>query len=188
MQLLTQHQRTSLLDNGRRQAPVRGTEQEIDFRPVVKLFYPAGASTWLLTELDADDPDIAWGLCDLGMGFPEFGTVRLSELASIEGSIGLGIERDLHWTPHGPISAYINAAMAAGRIVQLPATGTPAGSAPDLLAVLQRVLAALNTVPRFDVPCLDCDSYAIAAEAERAIAAARKPPPFPTSSRSGRVN
>jgi hypothetical protein len=63
MELLTQEQRATLLDNGRRQAPVRGTEQEIDLWPVVKLFYPAGAHTWLLTELDTEDPDVAWGLC-----------------------------------------------------------------------------------------------------------------------------
>jgi hypothetical protein len=185
MKLLTQEQRRTLLDNGRRQAPVRGTDQEIDFWPVVKLFYPAGAHTWLLTELDAEDPDVAWGLCDLGMGFPEFGTVRLSELASIQGSFGLGIERDLYWTAKGPISAYIDAADAAGHIVQLRASAVgkePAVdlrlnlAAPALLAALQKALAALNTAPRFDVPCLGCDSYAIAAEAERAIAAARENP------------
>jgi hypothetical protein len=30
---------------------------------VVKLFTPDAACTWLLTELDPDDPDIAFGLC-----------------------------------------------------------------------------------------------------------------------------
>ncbi len=181
MKLLTQDQTRTLLDNGRRQATVRGTAQEIDFWPVVKLFYPAGGHTWLLTELDADDPDIAWGLCDLGMGFPEFGTVRLCELASIHGLGGLGIERDRRWTTKGPISAYIDAATTAGRLVDLP--GTDASPAPDLLTALQRALAALNTAPRFEVPTLGTDSYAIAAEAERAIAAARSGDAVATSKR-----
>jgi Protein of unknown function (DUF2958) len=51
------------------------TSDEIDFRAVVKLFNPTGAATWLLTEIDLDDETVAWGLCDLGMGFPEFGTM-----------------------------------------------------------------------------------------------------------------
>jgi hypothetical protein len=120
MKLLTKALFETLLANGQRQEAVRGTEAEIDFPPVVKLFYPAGAATWLLTELDGEDPDIAWGLCDLGMGCAEFGTVRLSELASFRGRFGLGIERDRHWTAQGPISAYIAAADEAGRIVDLP--------------------------------------------------------------------
>ena len=81
MMLLTQAQHAQLLDNGRRQAAVKGTPDEIDFPPVVKLFNPCGAATWLLTEIDPDDETVAWGLCDLGMGCPEFGTVSLAELA-----------------------------------------------------------------------------------------------------------
>ncbi len=95
-----------------------GTKAEKDFWPVVKLFYPAGAATWLLTELDPEDEDIATGLCDLGMGFPEFGTVRISELESFRGSLGLGIERDLHFQAKAPISRYIDAAGEAGHIVE----------------------------------------------------------------------
>jgi DUF2958 family protein len=116
VKLLTQAQFAQLLANGRRQAEVKGAPDEIDFRPVVKLFNPCGAATWLLTEIEPDEPDIAWGLCDLGMGFPEFGTVRLSELASIKGKLGLGIERDRHFEASKPISAYIDEAVKLGRI------------------------------------------------------------------------
>ena len=118
MMLLTKAQRKQLLDNGRRQAAVKGTPDEIDFEPVVKLFNPCGAATWLLTEIDPDDETVAWGLCDLGMGFPEFGTVSLTELAAFRGRLGLGIERDLHFKARGPISAYIEAATKADRIVE----------------------------------------------------------------------
>lgn len=116
MKLLTKAQFEQLLQNGRRQAAVKGTPDEIDFRPVVKLFDPCGASTWLLTEIEPEDHDVAWGLCDLGMGFPEFGTVSLSELASVRGSLGLGIERDLHFKADKPISAYIEEASQLGCI------------------------------------------------------------------------
>ena len=118
MKLLTKAQREQLLDNGRRQAAVEGTPAEIDFFPVVKLFDPCGAGTWLLTEIDPDDETVAWGLCDLDMGFPEFGTVSLNELAAVRGRLGLGIERDLYFKVRGPISAYIEAASKADGIVE----------------------------------------------------------------------
>lgn len=116
--LFTPAQQEQLLENGRRQAAVKGTPDEIDFVPVVKLFNPVGAGTWLLTEIDPEDETIVWGLCDLGMGFPEFGTVSLIELASYRGRLGLGIERDFHFEAQGPISAYIIAANKARCIVE----------------------------------------------------------------------
>ena len=42
----------------------------------MKLFTPDANATWLLTELDPVEPDRAFGLCDLGLGYPELG-VRL---------------------------------------------------------------------------------------------------------------
>ena len=68
MKLLTKELHEKLLANGREQAKVKGTKGEKDFPPVVKFFYPAGNQTWLLTELDPEDEDVATGLCDLGMG------------------------------------------------------------------------------------------------------------------------
>lgn len=128
MKLLTKAQYDTLLANGQRQAAVKGTDAECDFTPVVKLFYPAGAATWLLTELDPEDPDIAWGLCDLGLGCAEYGTVRLSELASFRGAFGLGIERDRHWKARAPISTYIASSYPAGRIVEPDPNASPSAT------------------------------------------------------------
>ncbi|MEM6628858.1 MAG: DUF2958 domain-containing protein [Bacteroidota bacterium] len=47
MKLLTQALFNKLLENGRAQNPVRGTKDEIDFKPVVKLFTPDANCTWL---------------------------------------------------------------------------------------------------------------------------------------------
>lgn len=116
MDLLTPALRERLLDNGRAQAPVRGTEAEIDFRPVVKLFTPDGGCTWLLSELDPDDPDIAFGLCDLGLGFPELGSVSLTELGELRGALNLPVERDLFFVAKQGLSAYADEAMAAGHL------------------------------------------------------------------------
>jgi len=74
-----------LLANDCQQTPVRGTDDEIDFEPIVKLFCPWGAGTWLLIEIDSEAPDIAFGFCDLGVQCPELGSVSLIELESIRG-------------------------------------------------------------------------------------------------------
>ena len=118
MKLLTKEQIDRLARNGRANAErIEDDGNTHDFEPVVKLFMPDGAATWLLTETDPEDPDIAFGLCDLGMGCPELGTVRLSELESVRGRTGLPIERDLHFTPTGRLSGYADKARTAGRIV-----------------------------------------------------------------------
>ncbi len=116
MKLLTKPLRAQLLENGSLQEPLRGTADELDFLPVVKLFTPDANCTWLLTELDPEDPDIAFGLCDLGLGFPELGTVRISELESIRGPLGLPIERDLYIVLSKSVAAYASDARNAGRI------------------------------------------------------------------------
>lgn len=115
MKLLTKPIYEKLIANGCAQEPVRGTPQEIDFKPVVKLFNPLGVGTWLLTELDPENPDIAFGLCDLG--FPELGSVSIAELEAFRGLAGLGIERDRHWTAKLTLNGYANQARTAGRIV-----------------------------------------------------------------------
>lgn len=116
MKLLTKDLRAKLIANGRLQEPLRGTPQEIDFRPVVKLFNPSGAGTWLLTEIDPDDEDIAFGLCDLGLGCPEIGSVSLSELESVRGPFGLGIERDRYFEADKTLLEYARAAWASGSV------------------------------------------------------------------------
>ncbi len=117
MKLLLDEQRTRLLSNGQLNATRREQgKDEIDFMPVVKLFCPWGAATWLLSELDPEDPDIAFGLCDLGFGFPELGTVRLSEMEAVTGPLGLRIERDRHFRPRKTIGQYAEEAHRNQRI------------------------------------------------------------------------
>lgn len=117
MKLPTQSIREQLLRNGRiRQELAERGDAEPDFLPVVKLFTPDAGCTWLLTELDPDDPDIAFGLCDLGLGFPELGSVSITELESVRGKLGLPIERDLHFAPDKAISAYAAEAREHGAI------------------------------------------------------------------------
>lgn len=111
--LITDEQRLLLLANGRQ------TLQNPDFdpAPVVKLFTPDAGATWLLTEIDPNEHDHAFGLCDLGLGAPELGWVSLQELATVRGRLGLQVERDLHFRANKRLSAYARDARLAGRIV-----------------------------------------------------------------------
>jgi hypothetical protein len=108
MIFLTPGLRKRLLANGR--------ERDCDHVPVVKFFNPLGAGTWLATELD-EDGDTAFGLADLGFGFPELGYFSLSEMQALRLPLGLRIERDLHFVGEFPLSIYAEAARQAGRIV-----------------------------------------------------------------------
>lgn len=119
MKLLTNPIREKLLRNGRvrEQRAAEGGE-DIDFIPVVKLFTPDAGCTWLLTDVDPEDPDIAFGLCDLGLGYPELGTVRISELESVRGRLGLPVERDMHFTPVHTLTVYARAAWNASAITE----------------------------------------------------------------------
>ena len=83
--------------------------------PVVKLF-GGSACTWLLSELD--EYGVAFGLCDLGFGSPELGSVSITELEEAKfPPFGLGVERDMHWSPKKSLDAYADEARLAGHIV-----------------------------------------------------------------------
>jgi hypothetical protein len=100
--LMTAEHKLALLENGRK------TKQDPDHDPfpVVKLFTPDGASIRLLSEIDPDDEDIAFGLCDLGLGEPELGTVSLSELERLRGPLGLPVARDTSFRAEYTIGTY----------------------------------------------------------------------------------
>ncbi len=111
--LITDEQRAQLLANGR-----QSLEQEtFDPAPVVKLFTPDADATWLLTEMEPDDHDHVFGLCNLGLGYPELGLVSLAELATVRGRLGLSVERDLHFNPQKRLSVYAREARLVGWIV-----------------------------------------------------------------------
>ena len=121
MAFLTASLRAQLEENGRRQHPLKGTRDEIDFQPVVRLYAPLMQAVWLLTEIDPEDPDMAFGLCDLGGRHRTLDYVSLKEL---EGRFGLElVKRDEHFRADQALSAY---AATAGAV---PSTvGHPRGS------------------------------------------------------------
>ena len=97
MMLLTKENRKNL-------PPLRSTDEQGDEAIVqVKFFDPTGSWTWYATEgepiLDEDENEIDFQFFGLVDGFEkELGYFNLSELASVKGRFGLGIERDRHFT------------------------------------------------------------------------------------------
>jgi len=87
-----------------------------DLAPVLKLFSPVSAATWLATEL-AGDGDTLFGLADLGFGCPELGCFSLAEIAGVRLPFGLGIERDEQFATIHPLSRWAEAARVHGSIL-----------------------------------------------------------------------
>jgi len=87
-----------------------------DPAPVLKLFNPCGAATWLATEL-AGDGDTLFGLADLGFGCPELGYFSLGEIAAVRLPFGLRIERDESFSSDVPLSRWADAARLHGSII-----------------------------------------------------------------------
>jgi Protein of unknown function (DUF2958) len=90
---------------------------ERDHFPVLKLFTPDAGATWLISECDPDEPDRLFGLCDLGLGYPELGYVSLAEIMEVRCRLGLPVERDFHFVGDKPLSSYAEEAREQGRII-----------------------------------------------------------------------
>jgi len=108
MSLLTPELRAALRAQYRSEAT--------DKRPLVKLFNPRSAATWLASEM-AEDGDALFGLADLGFGCPELGWFSLSEIEALRLPFGLRVERDPHFVTDLPLSDWADWARKAGSIL-----------------------------------------------------------------------
>ncbi len=118
MKLILKNQIARLIEQGRASGAATAKDGETpDHMPVVKIFTPDANCTWLISELDPEHPDLAFGLCDQGFGCPELGTVLISEIESVRGAYGLPAERDRHFEPKFSIGKYAEIARAHGRII-----------------------------------------------------------------------
>ena len=108
-ELITDEINTALLANWTHGQDERRTVSH-DPVPVMRLHGQLGPAEWLITERSTNEPDILFGLCDLGMGFPEIGYVSLSELKSVAIAGAFKIVREVGFTATFPISVYAQAA------------------------------------------------------------------------------
>lgn len=104
MALITDDLRAKLEENGRSQHAVKGTENEIDLVPVAKLFTPIAKAVWLLTEIDPEDADMAFGLHNPGDGHPELCYFSLTELERRFAQ--QSVRRDKNFHTDEPLSVY----------------------------------------------------------------------------------
>lgn len=111
--LITEDERRQLLAHGQ----ARADGETIDPLPVVRLFTPDAHAIWLLTALDPIDADTAFGLIDLGIGMPELGHIKLSDLASIVGPRQQPVKRDRYFQAVRPLSEYLRQAQENGSVL-----------------------------------------------------------------------
>lgn len=129
MTLYTQTQYELLVKNGLPE----NTDQ--DHLPVVKWFTPDANATWLVSEIL--DDETAFGLCDMGHGFPELGYISLKDITEYVSPYGNKIERDIHFEGKFPMSVYYQAA----RSIQMITDNQ------DLLQQAQQVLKEKKLTP-----------------------------------------
>lgn len=77
---------------------------------------PDGGATWLIASVFPEEPELAFDLCDLGLGFPELGYVSLAELAGLRGQLGLAVERERYCTLNRSLQEYADQADQLRRI------------------------------------------------------------------------
>lgn len=111
--LVTAEQQVQLLAVG----AARAAGRSIDPMPAVRLFTPDAHATWLLAALDPADGDTAWGVCDVGIGMPALGTIKLSDLASIVGPRQQSVMRDRYFQAVRPLSEYLRLMQENGGII-----------------------------------------------------------------------
>lgn len=73
-------------------------EGTMDTVPCVKLFTPDAGATWFFSEYDPVSRCF-FGLCDLGLGYPEMGYASRDELEALTGRLGLHVEREMYGKP-----------------------------------------------------------------------------------------
>ena len=138
-----------------------------DPQPVVHLYLPGSSHQWLLTEIHTED-DVAFGLCDLGMGFPELGYVDLREVLATAWSVDIEPRCNLAFRPVAPLSVYAEQARRAQRIVlswegapspwpdaAIPATVTPATAGVHTITANTDVDASLADAVMHDTAIAD---------------------------------
>ena len=82
-------------------------EDKSDPLIIAKFFNPTGAGTWYATEYNPSDKTFFGYVSIFGDWNDEWGYFSLTELESLKGPCGLGIERDIYFS-ETPSSKVIN--------------------------------------------------------------------------------
>jgi hypothetical protein len=74
-----------------------------DIKIILKMFDPCGRWTYYAYEYDGDDIFMGFCVSPLGADCDELGSASLSEIKSVRGKFGIGMERDMHY-PIGEVT------------------------------------------------------------------------------------
>ncbi|GAA3913589.1 DUF2958 domain-containing protein [Chitinophaga oryziterrae] len=110
--LFTNTQYQQLLQNGSNKI------KRWDLHPVAKLTMPGHAFSWLLTDIDPQDPNVGYGLYIEFDGFIAYGSVDLKELLTIKDEMGFGIENDPSFNAKFSLEVYKSAHWWHGHLVE----------------------------------------------------------------------
>ncbi len=92
-------------------------DKDTDQIPVVKLFLTGTSWTWLIVDVDPEDPDYAFGLADIGHQCVELGYISLTEIQNVTKTDPLlQLERDYSFSPIATLSVYAQAGRTANAI------------------------------------------------------------------------
>ena len=87
-----------------------------DVKVPLKLFNPAGAGTWYITEYDPEEK-LAFGFVNLGdPEMAELGYVSIQELEELKLPFGLGVERDMWFGFDHTLEEVMNTVKQGGHI------------------------------------------------------------------------
>lgn len=114
--LFSKDQRRRLVANGKAQMKAVENNGWIDQDPIVELSIKRAGVRCLLTHVRPDDPDMAYGLVDLGSGQPTLTEVSLGWLTEFAGLLGLQVYNNPNFRVIGSLSLYYVWAKRAGRI------------------------------------------------------------------------
>lgn len=87
--------------------------EEYEHMPVIKLFSENVNCTWILSDINHENQNMAYGLVDSGDGFPRMEDVEISYLENIE-----DVKMDESFNPLYTIYTYEEAAKMCGKITE----------------------------------------------------------------------
>ena len=117
MSLITRQQRQQLLANGRAGREARRGGLAFDPFPVVQLVSQDEWPRWLLSEIDPQNPDRAFGICDLGDAPPQLGTVSLRGVGVLKAVLGIDVRQPRGFIADLSVSEYLECLRVHGRII-----------------------------------------------------------------------
>lgn len=111
--LITKEQFKVLIENA--WAVRSGTADGGDLKPVVKISTEDGMCSWLLTEIDPDDHNMAFGLSDIGLGEPKQEWIWLPQIHNMREKLRQKITNDQDFEPIGTLDNYTDLAFQQRR-------------------------------------------------------------------------